>query len=134
VKPTRVAVIDNHTRFAELLIGALNRESDLHCIGHATGVESGVRLFLDHRPEVVIMDHDLGDGTGLQACERILAQEPATRILLLTANPATRTGQAADPGISAFLPKGGSLATLLQALRTAAGTTTTRAVPGGRVQ
>jgi CheY-like chemotaxis protein len=129
VRPTRVAVIDNRTRFADLLIGALSREADLHCIGHATGVESGIRLCLDRRPDVVIMDHDLGDGTGLQASERILAQQPATRILLLTANPAARTGQATGPGISAFLHKGGSLATLLQSLRNAADTTTADPAP-----
>jgi DNA-binding NarL/FixJ family response regulator len=116
----RVLVVEDHTTFAELLTGALDREADLVSIGYAGTVAAGVRMFLESRPEVVVMDYHLPDGDGLAAAEQILARAPETRIIMLTADPSTDVlQQAAALGICAFLPKDGSLATLLQTLRQA---------------
>src|SRR4051794_25948858 len=83
----RVAVVDDHTTFAELLSGALGREPDLINVGNAGGVDAAVALCRRSRPDVVIMDYHLPDGDGLDAAEQILALAPATRIILLTGNP-----------------------------------------------
>jgi DNA-binding NarL/FixJ family response regulator len=118
--PIRVLVVEDHTTFAELLTGALEREPDLTSIGYATTVAAGVALFLTSRPEVVVMDYHLPDGNGLDAAGQILARAPDTRIVMLTAYPsADALERAATLGVSAFLPKDGSLATLLQTLRQA---------------
>lgn len=119
-KRTRVVVVDDHSRFAELLIGALDREADLVSIGCARSAEEGVSLCLSLRPDVVVMDYHLGDGDGLSAAGRILAQAPATGIVILTGDPSTQIrDDAALLGTCCVLPKGGSLATLLEALRKA---------------
>lgn len=102
-------------------MGALNRERDIDCIGYATGVDAALRLCRELKPDVVLMDHDLGDGTGLDAAQRILARTPLARIVLLTAQPsASLLQQGRALGIRAVLAKGGSLTTLLDALRQAA--------------
>jgi len=46
----------------------------------ATAVEAAVRL----RPDVMLLDIRLPDGTGLEACRRISLQVPETRVLILT--------------------------------------------------
>lgn len=115
---TRILIIDDHTTFAELLAGALDREPDMACVGFAGSVAEGVDKCRDLSPDAVIMDYQLGDGTGLMAAARILDFAAHTRIIMLTGHPTPAAmGQAAALGICAFLPKDGSLATLLEMLR-----------------
>jgi DNA-binding NarL/FixJ family response regulator len=117
---TRVIVVDDHSRFRELLISALDGQADMVSIGCARSAEEGVSLCLSLRPDVVVMDYHLGDGDGLSAAGRILAQAPATGIVILTGDPSTQIrDDAALLGTCFVLPKGGSLATLLEALRKA---------------
>lgn len=114
----RVAVVDDHTTFAELLSDALGREPDLINVGNAAGVGEAVALCRRARPDVVIMDYHLPDGNGLDAARQILASEPATRIILLTGNPSPEVlARAASSGLCGFLPKDGSLSTLLETIR-----------------
>ncbi|WP_227497011.1 response regulator [Planctomonas psychrotolerans] len=114
----RVLVVDDHTTFAELLTGALDRESDLCCVGTARSVADAVGQFESIEPDVVVMDYHLAGGNGLDAADRILARNPHVRVLMLTGNPTQEAlERAAAIGICAFLPKDGSLATVLDALR-----------------
>lgn len=114
----RVLVVDDHTTFTELLTGALDREPDLRSVGFAGSAESGIEQALALRPDVVIMDYHLPDGDGISAAARILGHAPDIRIVLLTGDPTPESlVQAAATGISAFLPKDGSLAALLDGLR-----------------
>lgn len=113
-----ILTIDDHSTFTELLAAALDREPDLRSVASATTAKSGVEQSMALKPDVVIMDYHLPDGDGLTAAARILADAPNTRIVMLTGDPtpdALRT--AASMGICAFLPKGGSLSTLLDTLR-----------------
>jgi DNA-binding NarL/FixJ family response regulator len=114
----RVAVVDDHTTFAELLSDALGREPDLVNVGNAGGVDEAVALCLRSKPHVVIMDYHLPDGDGLEAAEQILADAPDTRIILLTGSPSPDVlARAAGSGLCGFLPKDGSLSTLLETIR-----------------
>lgn len=115
---TRIVIIDDHTTFAELLTGALNREPDLLSIGYAGSVDTGVDMCRKLSPDAIIMDYHLPDGSGVTAAASILAFAPETRILMLTGDPTPGAlSRAAAAGACAFLPKDGSLATLLDTLR-----------------
>ncbi|MEV4951771.1 response regulator [Paenarthrobacter nitroguajacolicus] len=114
----RILIVDDHTTFSELLAGALDREPDLQSVGTAKSVDAAVTMFLDLRPEVVIMDLYLTDGSGLRAAERILAAAPEARIVMLTGNPSQKAlCEAASMGICGFLPKDGALGLMLDTLR-----------------
>jgi DNA-binding NarL/FixJ family response regulator len=117
---TSILVVDDHTTFAELLTGALSHEPDLRSVGVASDVDSSIRLCQALRPDVVVMDYHLTGGNGVTASARILAEAPTTRIVMLTGDPSQHLMEtAAGTGICAFLPKDGSLATLLQTIRSA---------------
>jgi DNA-binding NarL/FixJ family response regulator len=119
-RPTTIMVVDDHTTFAELLTGALGREADLRSVGVADRVEAAVRMSAALEPDVVVMDYHLPDGNGLDASERILAERPETRVVMLTGNPErVSLGEAARLGVCAFLPKDCSLVTLLDTIRAA---------------
>jgi ActR/RegA family two-component response regulator len=114
----RILIVDDHTTFSDLLAGALDREPDLTSVGAAKSVESAVTMFQDLRPDVVIMDLYLTDGSGLEAAERILSVAPEARIVMLTGNPSQEAlGEAARMGICGFLPKDGALGIMLDTLR-----------------
>jgi DNA-binding NarL/FixJ family response regulator len=114
----RVMIVDDHTTFSDLLAGALDREPDLKTVGVANTVGSAITLFRDLQPDVVIMDLFLASGSGLNAAERILSEVPEARIVMLTGNPSQESlREAARIGICGFLPKNGSLGTMLDALR-----------------
>ncbi|AUI51732.1 response regulator transcription factor [Arthrobacter crystallopoietes] len=114
----RVVVVDDHTTFAELLSDALDRQDDLENAGIAGSAKDGVELCRSLEPDVVVMDYHLPDGNGLDAAEQILAHNPLTRVIVLTGDPSPEIlGRAAITGICGFLPKDGSLATLLDTLR-----------------
>ena len=75
-------------------------------------------MFQDLRPDIIIMDLYLPDGSGLTAAERILAEAPETRIVMLTGNPSQEAlREAARMGICGFLPKDGALGVMLDTLR-----------------
>ena len=117
-KRIRVITINRHRTFTDLLAVALNREPDMLSIGGVDSAQAGVELVLKLVPDVVIIDYHLRDGDGIAAALSILAAAPRTRIVMLAGAPTPETQrEAAAAGICAFLPKDGSLATLLDALR-----------------
>lgn len=118
VARTRVLVVDDHLTFAELLTGALDREPDLVSIGHATSATDGIRMCRELKPDLVVMDVQLPDGDGFSATSTILEHNPQARVIVLTAHATPEVFErAARAGACGFLPKDGSLASMLQTLR-----------------
>jgi DNA-binding NarL/FixJ family response regulator len=117
---TRVLVVDDHQTFAELLAGALDREPDFESVGHASTGSEAVTLTESLTPDVVVMDVELPDMDGFAATERILALRPDVRVVVLTAHGSPDfVAKASAAGACGFLPKDGSLAVMLQTLRSA---------------
>ncbi len=116
----RVLVVDDHSTFAELLTGAIDREPDLVSVGHATTGAAGVAMFDKLRPDVVLMDLQLPDLDGFAATAQIVAISRSVRVIMLTAHvTATVVAKAAASGVCGFLSKDGHLADMLRTVRTA---------------
>lgn len=114
----RVMIINRHRTITELLAFALDRVPEVHYVGAADSTQSGVDLVRELAPDVVILDDRLRDDDSMAAALRILAAAPRTRIVMLAGAPTPEAQrQAAALGISALLPKDGSLATLLNVVR-----------------
>jgi len=115
-----VVVIDDHTTFADLLALGLKHEQGLSCVGTATTVAKGRVLVDQLRPDVVVMDVELGGDDGIDATAELVAKYPDLRVVVLTARTDSALIQrAADAGACCLLPKNGSLIEILQGLRTA---------------
>jgi DNA-binding NarL/FixJ family response regulator len=115
-----VVVIDDHATFADLLSLGLRHEPGLSCVGTATSVAKGRVLVDQLRPDVVVMDVELGEDDGIDATAELVAKYPDIRVVVLTARTDTALIQrAADAGACCLLPKNGSLIEILQGLRTA---------------
>ena len=68
MEKTRVFVVDDEALFRELLCRTLSGEAGLEVVGEAEDGESAVRLVLEDKPDVVLMDIELpGEIDGIEA-------------------------------------------------------------------
>ena len=79
-----VFIADDHQLVRRGLRAMLGIEPDLEVAGEAATGREAVRLVTKLRPDVVLMDLQLPDISGIEATRRILDADPSTRILVLT--------------------------------------------------
>lgn len=82
--PIRVLLVDDSEVVRAGLRALLSTEPRLRLVGEAGHVAGAIEACQRHHPDVVLLDIRLPDGTGFDACRRILQRLPATRILILT--------------------------------------------------
>lgn len=80
----RVIVVDDDAIVVRSLSTILGAEPDIEVAGTGTSGEEAVSLFSACEPDVVLMDIQMPGGDGLSAAEKILAADPAARVVFLT--------------------------------------------------
>lgn len=80
----RVMLVDDHEVVREGLRALLNRRQGMSVVAEAGTVAQAVEAARRHRPDVVVMDVRLPDGTGIEACREIRSHFPETRMIMLT--------------------------------------------------
>jgi len=83
-KPIRILLVDDHVLLRSGLRALLSTEPDLLVAGEAGTGEEAVRLTLQLRPDIVLMDLSMPGIGGLEATRQIAQQAPGTRVLILT--------------------------------------------------
>lgn len=80
----RVLIVDDHAIVRQGLRALLEAEDDIDVTGEAGSVEEAIRRVGLDEPDLVLMDLQLPDGTGVDACREILSRWPDTTVLILT--------------------------------------------------
>lgn len=116
--PIRVLLVDDSEVVRLGLRALLDADPGLNVIAEADGVAAAVRVAAEHRPDVVLLDIRLPDGSGFDACRQILRRLPETRVLILTSVvDETLVDEAIRAGAHGYLLKEINGRGLVQALR-----------------
>ncbi len=82
--PIRVLCVDDHRIVRDGIALIIDRQPDMEVIGTAAGGEEAIELFHRHRPDVTLMDLQLGKVSGVEAIRVIRRADPLARIIALT--------------------------------------------------
>ena len=113
----RLVLVDDSQVVRMGLRALLSTEPRVEILGEAGSVSTAVDTCLRLKPEVVLLDIRLPDGTGFDACRQILAKLPDTRVLVLTSvADETLVDEALRAGAHGYLLKEIDSRGLLQAV------------------
>src|SRR5947209_1075829 len=96
-----VLIIDDDRTIRDVLRSALGRDG--HVVIEAGTVALGQKLFTETRPDLVVLDLNLPDGTGIELCRAIRshADLAATPVIMLTGDSQFKGLKGKQAGFSA---------------------------------
>ena len=113
----RLLLVDDHPMMRGGMRQALEQQPRFSIVGEASSGELAVKLALELTPDLVVMDIHLLEMNGLEATRRILSALPATKILILSSDPAgALVDEALRAGACGYIFKRGSAEELARAI------------------
>ena len=82
--PLRIMIVDDHEVVRNGIKALLEEESDITVAAEAGAVKEAIERAEWARPDVVVMDVRLADGSGIEATREIRTRLPKTQVLMLT--------------------------------------------------
>ncbi len=79
-----VMLVDDHNMVSEVLCALLAREADMEVVAVCDNGRDAVRKAREVRPDIIVMDVAMPEMNGLEACRQIMAENPASRIIILS--------------------------------------------------
>ncbi len=117
----RVLLADDHPMFRAGLRALLETEDFVEVVGEAGSGSEAVKLALELRPDLVIMDLSMPDTSGLEATRRIAALDIGVAVLVLTVHAEEEyLVPVVEAGASGYLTKSSADRDLIEAIRTVA--------------
>jgi DNA-binding NarL/FixJ family response regulator len=111
-----ILVVDDHEMIHWGFRLRLSREPWVcRCLGARDGREA-LEMVRRYGPQIVLVDLMLGDESGVDVCEQILAVAPGTRVLLMSGSGKIAVRAARAAGACGFLPKDWPAADVLRAI------------------
>jgi DNA-binding NarL/FixJ family response regulator len=84
VSEIRILLVDDHEVVREGLRALLSRREGFQIVGQAGTVAESITEAERTRPDIVVMDVRLPDGSGIEACREIREAMPETKVIILT--------------------------------------------------
>ena len=81
----RLVLVDDHELVRHGLKALIDAEPDLEVVGEAATAQEAIRRIGFEEPDVVVLDLDLPDGSGIDVCRQAQTLFPESRVLILTA-------------------------------------------------
>lgn len=80
----RILIVDDHVLFREGLSAIIGQQADIKVVGLAGSVREAVEAARQLRPDIILMDFTLPDGTGAEATRQIIQENSAIKVVFLT--------------------------------------------------
>jgi DNA-binding NarL/FixJ family response regulator len=117
----RVAIVDDHPIVTDGVVANLRAADEIEVVATGASAEDALALAAAQRPDVLILDLELGGRSGLDAIPGIKAASPATRIVVFSAYAGEeRVAGAFERGADSYVLKGTSSDELVAVVRAVA--------------
>jgi len=117
----RVMIVDDHNIVREGLRNLLEKFSDLSVIGEAEDGRSALQAIGQLAPDVILMDMSMPGMNGIEATQRVVAEYPKVRVMILSMHKDKRfVSQAFLAGARGYLLKDCGSAALAKGIRAVA--------------
>lgn len=118
---TSVVVVDDHAVFAQSLAAALGAAPGITVVDIAHDGAEACEKVSAHQPDVVLLDLQMPDISGVDLIDKVLALSTGSRIVVLTASVDANTAVAAvEAGCLGYVTKDQGLDDVLGAVRAVA--------------
>ena len=96
--PIKVLAVDDHPLLREGITAVLGNQPDLSVVGEASNGYEAVERCRELTPDIVLMDLEMPDMSGIAAIAAIRAEFPTMHIIVLTAHGSDHQFSALNAG------------------------------------
>lgn len=115
---TKVFVVDDHYMVIEGIRSLLQNENDIEWMGHATNAASCLAFLKQQLPDIILMDVNLPDVSGIELCKKVRQKYPSVYVLgLSTFNQQPIIRNMLENGASGYVLKNATKEELLEAAK-----------------
>ena len=117
MKKVTILIVDDHSLVREACKMLLNSNAQFSVVGETGKGQEAVRLATDFQPDIVVMDINLGDISGIEATELIRVSSPLTKILAFSADrQPVNVKEAIKAGAMGYITKCSAASELVEAI------------------
>lgn len=116
---TSIFIVDDHFMVIEGIHVLLQNEPGFEWMGHATNASSCLAFLRQHRPDIIFMDINLPDKSGIDLCKLVKLEYPGIHVLgLSTYNQQGFVEKMMENGASGYILKNATRQELVDAIQT----------------
>ena len=113
----RVFIVDDHPLVQEGIKSLLTNEKDIEVCGYAMNAQSCIGYFVNNKADVILMDINLPDKSGIDLCREIKQAHPEVMVLgLSTFNQGSYVTRMMENGASGYVLKNADKAEMIEAI------------------
>jgi DNA-binding NarL/FixJ family response regulator len=118
MKPARLFIVDDHVIVRKGILMFLNTEPSIEIVGEAEDGQHAIQRACSLKPDVILMDLVMPQGSGIEAIAQLKQCLPEVKIIVLTTfNDDERVNAAIEAGADGYLLKDADGEALLRAIR-----------------
>ncbi len=115
---TKVFIVDDHYMVIEGIRSLLQNEKGIEWVGHASNAASCLAFLQKQQPDVILMDINLPDKSGIDLCKEVIGKYPSVFIIgLSTFNQQSFIQKMMDNGASGYVLKNATQEELMEAVQ-----------------
>ena len=116
---TKIFIVDDHYMIIEGIRSLLQNEKSIEWLGHAGNAASCLAFLLHHKPDIILMDINLPDRSGIELCKEVSERYPSIFIIgLSTFNQQSFIEKMIANGASGYVLKNATQQELMEAIET----------------
>ncbi|HTF27500.1 MAG TPA: response regulator transcription factor [Flavitalea sp.] len=115
----RIFIVDDHPMVVEGMRSILTQMTDVEVAGHAMNAASCMGYFVNNSADLVLLDINLPDQSGIDVCKALLKRKPELKVISLTNfDQLTYLQNMKDAGAKGYLLKNSSSDEIEKAITT----------------